>query len=100
MRARLAALIALATLLLLVPAVNASAASPLERYARATWASFAAMTDARTGLPTDRLRDDGTRSRQTSITDIGAYLWSAVAAGRLGIIGHGEEVARLSTTIG
>jgi hypothetical protein len=72
----------------------------LDRYARDTWASFAAMTDAATGLPTDRLRDDGTRSRQTSITDIGAYMWSAVAAERLGIIGHAELVARLSRTIG
>lgn len=95
-----AGLAALTVVLLLVPSVRASAASPLERYARDTWASFAAMTDDRTGLPTDRLRDDGTRSRQTSITDIGAYMWSAVAARRLGIITPAEEVARLSATIG
>ena len=34
------------------------------------------------------------RSVQTSTTNIGAYLWSAVAAERLGIIGHAELVAR------
>ena len=37
---------------------------------------------------------------QTSTTNIGAYLWSAVAAQRLGIISHRELVARLSRTIG
>ena len=58
----------------------------LERYARATWASLDAMTDPRSGLPTDQLHADGTRDRQTSTTNIGAYLWSAVAAQRLGLL--------------
>jgi Putative glucoamylase/Protein of unknown function (DUF3131) len=108
---RIAGLVGFAAVLLLVlavavPAVPAvgepvkSSAGLLDQYARATWASFVAMTDANTGLPTDRLRVDGTRSRQTSITNIGAYMWSAVAAERLGIISHGETVARMSTTIG
>ena len=68
-------------------------------YARATWASFAAMTDADSGLPADTLNADGTTSVQTSTTNIGAYLWSAVAAERLGIISHAQTVARLSKTI-
>jgi Putative glucoamylase/RTX calcium-binding nonapeptide repeat (4 copies)/Protein of unknown function (DUF3131) len=72
----------------------------LEGYARATWQSFVAMTDESSGLPTDQLHVDGTRDVQTSTTNIGAYLWSAVAAERLGIIGHDELVARLTKTVG
>jgi Putative glucoamylase/Protein of unknown function (DUF3131) len=72
----------------------------LMRYARTTWASFVAMTDARSGLPADSLDADGTSSVQTSTTNIGAYMWSAVAAQRLGILSRAEEVARLSTTLG
>jgi hypothetical protein len=52
------------------------------------------------GLPADFVSKDGTRSTPTSPTNIGAYLWSAVAAERLGIIAHGEAVARLGQTIG
>ena len=55
-----------------------------ERYAEGTWRSFAAMTDERSGLPSDILERDGTRSVQTSTTNIGAYMWSAVAAEKLG----------------
>jgi hypothetical protein len=72
----------------------------LHRYATDTWASFAAMTYPESGLPADSLGDDGTRSVQTSTTNIGAYLWSAVTAHRLGIIGRRELVGRVSTTLG
>jgi hypothetical protein len=72
----------------------------LERYARDTWASFVAMTDPETGLPADSLRADGERSVQTSTTNIGAYMWSTVVAEKLGIIDHGETLARLGETIG
>ena len=58
----------------------------LERYAEGTWRSFDAMTDARSGLPSDILESDGDRSVQTSTTNIGAYMWSAVVAEELGII--------------
>jgi hypothetical protein len=78
---------------------RADAQAPLASYARATWASMAAITDARTGLPADILNADGTTSVQTSTTNIGAYMWSAVVAQRLGIIGHAETVARLSRTL-
>jgi hypothetical protein len=74
-------------------------ASPLSGYARTTWASLAAMTDPATGLPADSLSADGTTSAQTSATNIGAYLWSAVAAERLGLISHRELVARLDRTL-
>jgi len=72
----------------------------LMRYAEATWASFAAMVDTSSGLPTDQLYDDGTTDLQTSTTNIGAYLWSAAAAEKLGIISRTELVSRLTATVG
>jgi Putative glucoamylase/Protein of unknown function (DUF3131) len=71
----------------------------LRRYAVDTWASLAAMTDRRSGLPADGLGDDGVRSVQTSTTNIGAYLWSAVAAWQIGILRKPELLERLSTTL-
>ena len=62
-------------------------------YAETTWASFTAMVDTASGLPTDQLHADGHTDVQTSTTNIGAYMWSAVAAERLGIIGHAELVS-------
>src|SRR5919205_2703942 len=58
------------------------------------------MTDPQSGLPADSLSADGTTSVQTSTTNIGAYMWSALVAERLGFISHAETVARLSRTIG
>jgi hypothetical protein len=83
----------------LSPDLSSAQRSTLLGYARDTWASFVAMTDADTGLPADSLDADGTASVQTSTTNIGAYMWSAVVAERLGIIGHAELVARLDRTI-
>ena len=57
------------------------------------------MTDPSSGLPADVLNSDGTTSVQTSTTNIGAYMWSAVAAQRLGFISQRELVARLSRTV-
>jgi putative glucoamylase/uncharacterized protein DUF3131 len=57
------------------------------------------MTDAKSGLPADVLNADGSTSVQTSTTNIGAYMWSAVAAQRLGFISERELVRRLSRTI-
>jgi RTX calcium-binding nonapeptide repeat (4 copies)/Putative glucoamylase/Protein of unknown function (DUF3131) len=87
--------------LLLAPAAQGAVddRATLERYAGATWASLAAMTDPESGLPTDVLGADGTRAAQTSTTNIGAYMWSAVAAERLGIIGHDQLVPRLERTL-
>jgi hypothetical protein len=72
----------------------------LERYAEGTWRSFAAMTDERSGLPSDILGRDGTRSVQTSTTNIGAYMWSAVVAEELGLIRRSELAARMRRTVG
>jgi hypothetical protein len=99
----------LAILALVVPGTAVSAGSTslsasqretLHRYATGTWAAFVAMTDETTGLPTDSLAADGTRSVQTSTTNIGAYLWSTVVAERLRLIDHAETVARVQQTIG
>src|ERR671914_1581333 len=90
----------LATLAVLLTAAPASASEgPLERYAADTWRSFDAMTDPQSGLPADSLAADGTRSVQTSTTNIGAYMWSTLVARELGIVGRREAVARMSRTI-
>jgi len=89
---------AIAAMALAQPAV-ADDRGTLERYAEGTWRSFAAMTDEQSGLPADSYETDGTASVQTSTTNIGAYMWSAVAVERLGIIGHSELVRRLRRTI-
>jgi hypothetical protein len=92
-------------MLMLMPVAQASADDhgggdrELRGYAQGTWASFVAMTDERSGLPGDILNADGSTSVQTSTTNIGAYMWSAVAAERLGIIRKRELVARLSKTL-
>lgn len=86
------------------PASTGSVASSrhekiLLRYAEDTWDSFVAMTDEKSGLPADRLHIDGTRSVETSTTNIGAYMWSALVAEELGFIDHEELVSRLSKTL-
>ena len=97
---RIAALVAA---LMLVPVARAGAHGrpdgTLHQYAARTWASLAAMTDPSSGLPADSLNSDGSTSVQTSTTNIGAYMWSAVAARRLGIISERELIARLSRTL-
>src|ERR671910_401757 len=102
-------LVALVAAFVLVPAGQAAAKTgggggghgdrQLREYAATTWASFVAMTDERSGLPADILEADGTRSVQTSTTNIGAYMWSAVAAEELGFIRRYELVGRLSKTL-
>ena len=58
--------------------------STLDRYAADTWRSFEMMVPPRTGLPSDNVSAAGVRSRFTSPTNIGAYLWSTIAARDLG----------------
>jgi hypothetical protein len=104
MRRFIAALSAVALVLLGAAWAGPAAAAETDsarllRYANGTWQSFVAMVDTPSGLPTDQLHADGTTDVQTSITNIGAYLWSAVAAERLGIVPHAEVVSRLSATV-
>src|SRR5918993_157097 len=89
----------LVAVLACAPAAHAQQAD-LQEYAAGTWASMVAMTDEESGLPTDLMAADGSRDVQTSITNIGAYLWSTVGAEQAGIIGHAEAVERLERTIG
>ncbi len=74
----------------------------LKRYAADTWRSFEAMTVPRTGLPADNIGGSlkpRTRSSFTSPTNIGAYLWSTVAARDTGLIGAREARRRMARTI-
>jgi hypothetical protein len=89
----------MATVVWLLALSPTADASELRDYASRTWASFVAMTDRSSGLPADVLNSDGSTSVQTSTTNIGAYMWSAVAAERLGFISKRELVKRLSRTL-
>lgn len=102
-------LAALGAAVVLIPAAPAAATATgggghgadrqLREYAQRTWSSLDAMTDERSGLPADILEADGTRSVQTSTTNIGAYMWSAVVAERLGFIHKRELERRLERTL-
>ncbi len=74
----------------------------LRGYAADTWRSMTAMADPSTGLVSDNIEGDlspGSRSAYTSPTNIGAYLWSTVAARDLHIIGGREAMARMKQTL-
>jgi hypothetical protein len=74
----------------------------VQRWARDTWRSLVAMTDERTGLPADNISGSVTapvRSRYTSPTNIGGYLWSAIVARDLGLISRREAAARMAQTM-
>jgi hypothetical protein len=72
----------------------------LVRWAEDTWKSLVAMTPDATGLPADNITDDlVTLSGYTSPTNIGGYMWSAVAARELGIITAGECTRRVKRTL-
>ncbi len=114
-RSLLAVVSAGALALTTVPAGGTPAASPgpaaapagggkgvLEKYAADTWRSFEAMTVPRTGLPADNIAGNlkpRTRSEFTSPTNIGAYLWSTVAARDTGLISAREARTRMTQTI-
>ncbi len=57
----------------------------LRQYAVDTWQSFVALTYP-SGLPSDNIDDNGVRALYTSPTNIGAYMWSTIAARDLQII--------------
>lgn len=71
-------------------------------YARDTWRSMAAM-DQDVELPVDALRrmPNGSwkASPKTTPTDIGAYLWSVIAARRLGFLTEDEATRRIGRTL-
>jgi hypothetical protein len=99
-RLRLAVVAVLAAALL--TPVTPAAADPRLQLVRDTWRSLTAMTVPATGLPADNIGgalDPATRAKYTSPTNIGAYLWSAVAAEDLGVISRRELVSRVRTTL-
>jgi len=72
------------------------------RWARDTWRGLVAMTDETTGLPADNIGSSVTnpvRSKYTSPTNIGGYLWSTVVARHLGIISPQESLRRITQTL-
>ena len=74
----------------------------LNRYAADTWKSMAAMADRGTGLVSDNVGGNlaaSDRAAYTSPTNIGAYMWSAVAAREIGIISPEETRARIARTL-
>lgn len=72
----------------------------LRGYAADTWNSLTAMTDKKTGLPADKLSGDLTvASENTSPTNIGGYLWSAISARDLGLISRNDAYKRMKTTL-
>jgi len=71
-------------------------------WVRDTWRSFTAMVEPSTGIPADNIGgtlDPATRSRYTSPTNVGSYLWSAIVAHRLGVIDRRELVSRTRATL-
>src|SRR3954471_8290484 len=90
----------LLSLLLAAPAAARDRSrGDLREDAKRTWSSLVALTARDSGWPADILNSDGSTSVQTSTTNIGAYMWSAVAARRLGIISNRTLVRRLSRTL-
>ncbi len=82
--------------------LDGQARQTLRQYARNTWRSFEAMV-LPNGLPADGLlRAERGAWRPlvfTTPTDIGAYLWSVLAAERLGIIQPVEASRRLDQAL-
>ena len=70
----------------------------LRHVAADTWRGFAAMTYPN-GLTADNMSASGIRSGYTSPTNIGAYLWSSLAARDMGIIKPREARARIAKTL-
>ena len=91
------------TLALALPAAAAeSDRATLHRYAADTWASFVAMTNPETGLPSDNIGgnlDPETRAAYTSPTNIGMYIWATLSARDLQLITPLEALQRIAVTL-
>ena len=110
-RLALTGITAAAVVAALVPAAASAATSAapptddrgvLLEYAQDTWASFEAMVEPATALPADNVDGDldpATRSRYTSPTNIGGYLWSTIVARDLGLIDRREAYERMDRTL-
>ena len=102
---RLAVLPVLLSLALALALAAPAAATPsgdrrvLQGYAADTWRSFELLLDPATGLPSDNVSAAGERSRYTSPTNVGAYLWSTLAARDAGIISPSQARRRIAATL-
>ena len=83
------------------PAAASSSADRrvLQGYAADTWRSFELLLDPATGLPSDNVSAAGERSRYTSPTNVGAYLWSTLAARDIGVISPSQARRRIAATL-
>jgi hypothetical protein len=85
-----------------VGALTAEERATLLQYANDTWRSFQKLTFP-SGLPADSLprhgKDWSDPVMRTSPSNIGAYLWSVLAAERLHLIGPAEANSRLQSTL-
>jgi hypothetical protein len=97
----------LSLLALVIPAQAQSEASSaytgpqrelLKMYAADTWSSFVAMTYPN-GLPSDNMDASGMLAGYTSPTNIGAYIWSTLAARDLQLIKPQEARMRIEQTL-
>ncbi|HZM80558.1 MAG TPA: glucoamylase family protein [Candidatus Limnocylindrales bacterium] len=78
------------------------ASAPTSTWAADTWRSMAAMVAPESGLPADNIDgglDPASRARYTSPTNIGSYIWSAIAARRLDVIGEREQTERIERAL-
>lgn len=104
-RVLVVALLALIALAPMLASANSDKAGVRQRrllqtYAADTWKSFVAMVDPATGLPSDNINAvTRERSRYTSPTNIGTYLWSTLVARDLQIIKPNEARARIAQTL-
>jgi Putative glucoamylase/Protein of unknown function (DUF3131) len=76
--------------------------APATQWAADMWRSMTAMVAPETGLPADNITGDldpAGRARYTSPTNVASYIWSAVAAHRLHLIGTPEEVDRIGKAL-
>ncbi len=70
----------------------------LQQYAIDTWRSITALT-CPSGLPADSIKLGPVRAQFTSPTNIGAYLWSVIAARDLRIITQTEAQEHIAQTL-
>jgi hypothetical protein len=78
------------------------AGAPAMTWAADTWRSMTAMVAPQTGLPADNIDGnlaEASRAGYTSPTNIGSYIWSAVAARKLHVIGEREQTERISRAL-
>jgi hypothetical protein len=95
--------IAVTVAALAAPVTASAEHDPLARYAADTWRSMAALVNPTTGLPSDNINgalDPASRSKYTSPTNVGMYLWATVSARHLGLISAHEASQRVSQTLG